>query len=1453
MNGKTTNYRYLDALKERVLVIGGPNGTNLQKLHLTAEHFGGEQYNGCNDYLVLSYPQAVEQIHRSFLEAGTDALVTNTFRANRITLGEYGLADRVMEINRAAASLARRLADEYPGQRFVAGSIGPSGRLPSADDPELSNITFDELVDVFREQAEGLILGGADVMLIETSQDILETKAIIFGIQQAFEKTSSSLPIQAQVTLDTTGRMLLGTDIAAALTILEGLPIDIIGLNCSTGPEHMREPIRYLGENASLPVSCIPNAGLPINVDGEAVYPMEPEPFAEMLAEYVEKYQISVVGGCCGSTPAHIQRLVEKIHTRPAPARPATLPPRLSSSISAIPMHQEPPPLLLGERCNAQGSRKFKRLLLEENYDAILELGREQVEGGAHALDISVAVTERPDEAFLMQKVVKKLAMGVDVPLVIDTTEPDVMETALKTAPGRCLLNSTNLESGREKADKVLRLAKDHNAAVLVLTIDESGMAKTAARKLEVARRIFEIAVKEHDLRPEALVFDALTFTLGTGDAEFADSAMETLEGIRLIKQNLPGVLTSLGVSNVSFGLSPAARPVLNSIMLFHAVQAGLDMAIVNPAHITPYAEIPLDERELTEDLIFNRRPDALQHFIEHFEAVQKSSDENTSSVEKADAVQRMTPEERLHWRILYRHKEGVEADIDEIINRSLTPNPSPEGGGEQHYSHEEGGEQHYSHEEGGDLHPSLEEGGDLHPSPGGRGDGGEGKPLIKTNPPLPKKILERCRELRQNATDAEMLLWQILKNRGLHDAKFRRQHPVAGFILDFYCSEAKLAIELDGSGHLENNQAQHDQARTKALEDKGIRVLRFWNSDVLNNTQAVLEEIWITLEALTPSPSPEGGGEINPLFEGGGEINLLTEVGGEISNPTEGGGELSRSSEGGGGSRGSTEGGGELHQPPKDRYLPNSPEMGEEQRRSAEGEGLHPSPGGRGAGGEGQLSKHEIAVQILNTVLLPAMKEVGDRFGAGELILPFVLQSAEVMKKAVGHVETYLERIEGTSKGTIVLATVYGDVHDIGKNLVKTILANNGYSVVDLGKQVPAETIINKAVEVQAQAIGLSALLVSTSKQMPLIVNELHRRGLHFPVLIGGAAINRRFGWRILFTEEGAPYEPGVFYCKDAFEGLATMEALINAQECPALLSRLRQEAEREMGRKPTTTSAAPAILRSTTPPAKSIPRPASWGARVVRQMPLEMIFQHLSKNELFRLSWGAKNAHGEKWEGLKSEFETRLSRMQREALREGWLNPQGVYGYWPAQSSGDELILYDPASIETGQPAALARFPFPRQPSGDHLCLADYFAPVESGVIDVVALQVVTVGEQATQRFDRLQDSGAYSEAYYLHGLAVQTAEATAEYLHQHIRRELGLAEDQGKRYSWGYPAIPELEDHRKVFDLLPAEGELGMSLTAAYQLVPEQSTAAIIIHHPAAKYFSIGESRVEQLMKS
>ena len=1177
-NRKYTNRRYLDALEKKVLVFDGAMGTSLQLQNLTAEHFGGEQYNGCNDYLVISYPEAVEKVHRSFLEVGVDVLETDTFRSNRLTMQEYGLQDRILEINMAAAKLARRLADEYSTNlqpstfdlqpRFVAGSIGPTGKLPSTNDPELSNVQYDELIDIFREQAVGLIQGGVDLLLIETSQDILEVKAAITGLHKAFSETNVYLPIQAQVTLDTTGRMLLGTDINASLTILEGMGIDVIGLNCSTGPEHMREPIRFLGENSTLPVSCIPNAGLPLNVDGQAVYPLEPEPFANDMYEFVTKHNISVVGGCCGTTPAHLKLLVEKLNHFPHPSRPSSTVGRLSSAMSAIAMRQEPAPTLLGERCNAQGSRKFKRLLLEEDYDGILQIARDQVAGGAHALDISVAVTERADEGEQMRKVIKKLQMGVDVPLVIDTTEVDVLEIALQTAPGRCLINSTHLESGREKADKIFGLAKKYNAAVICLTIDENGMAKTAQSKYEVAQRIYDIAVNDHGLKPEDLVFDDLTFTLATGDVEFVDSAKETIEGIRLIKKNLPGVMTSLGVSNLSFGLAPQARPPLNSVMLYYCVQAGLDMAIVNAAHVMPYAEIGAEERNLCEDLIFNRRADALQLFIEHFETVTVSTESTV-----ADPTAGMTPEQRLHWKILHRHKDGVEADIDEIINR------------------------------------------------------------------IP------------NAT---------------------------------------------------------------------------------RNTQ------------------------------------------------------------------------------------------------------------------------HEIAVHTLNTVLLPAMKEVGDKFGAGELILPFVLQSAETMKKTVSHLENYLEKVEGVTKGTVVIATVYGDVHDIGKNLVKTILANNGYTVIDLGKQVPAETIITKAVEANATAIGLSALLVSTSKQMPLIVNEMKRRGHHIPILIGGAAINRRFGRRILFTENGEAYEPGVFYCKDAFEGLDTMDGLIDPNRKPAMLEQLRKDADMEMGRAAQTKPSAVSGQRSAIVPAP-IALPAKLGQRVVKDMPLEMVLKHLNINELYRLSWGAKNTHGKEWDKMKKDFDARLAKMTKEALKAGWLKPQAVYGCFPCQADGDDLIIYNPDNFQPSNLQPVTRFNFPRQPHDDHLALSDYYATVESGQMDVVALQVVTVGLEATEKFEKMQAANDYTEAYFTHGLAVQTAEATANYLHEHIRRELGLAEEQGKRYSWGYPAIPELEDHFKVFQLLPGvEAELGMSLATSGQLIPEQSTAAIIVHHAQAKYYSVGESRVEQLMK-
>lgn len=1163
-----TKRGYLDAIQDHVVVFDGAMGTSIQNYNLTADDFGGEQYNGCNDYLVITRPDVIEEIHSSFLAVGSEVVETCTFRSNRLTLGEYGLGDQVLEINRAAAQIARRACDKYEQatgiKRFVAGSIGPSGKLPSSAEPDLSEITFEELAALFYEQAQGLVEGGVDVLLVETSQDILEVRAAIHGINRYFEDSGNRVALQVQITLDTSGRMLMGTDIASALTTLESLPVDVLGLNCSTGPEYMRAPIKYLVENSTRPISVLPNAGLPINVDGEAVYPMKPEPMAEQLAEFV-KWGVSVVGGCCGTTPDHLAHIVQKVKdsgvVRNQPQ--GEYGHFASSGMRATSMVQNPGPTLVGERVNSQGSRKVKQLLLADDYNGILEIARSQVDSGAHILDVCVALTERDDEKNQMEKVVKLLSMGVEAPLMIDTTEADVVEAALALYPGKGIVNGNNLENGRERIDKIVPICKKHGAAVLSMTIDREigGMAKTAQDKLTVARKIHDIAVHEYGMHPEDLIFDDLTFTLATGDVEMASSAIETLEGLKLIKQELPGVLTCLGVSNVSFGLGAAARAVLNSVFLYQAVQYGLDMAIVNPAHITPYAEIPAEQRKLAEDLIFNRHPNALADYIHYFEENQVK----VGGAEQVDPTKDMTAEQAIHWQIVHRKKEGVEALIDACLTR-------------------------------------------------------------------------------------------------------------------------------------------------------------------------------------------------------------------------------------------------------------------------------------------------QDAVTVLNNVLLPAMKEVGDKFGAGELILPFVLQSAEVMKKSVAYLENFLEKKEGVTKGTVVLATVYGDVHDIGKNLVKTILTNNGYTVHDLGKQVPANTIIEAAQEYKADAIGLSALLVSTSKQMPLIVNELARRGLKYPVLIGGAAINRRFGRRILFLEDSQePYEPGVFYCADAFEGLDTMDAIINPSAYQSLMEKVKTEGYQEIGKAATPKAVRGSNGRSTTPPAPDIPNPPFWGAKTVSYIPLENVFPYLHKPELYRLSWGAKNTHGAEWDKLQAEFEERLYRMQKEAIRTKTLQPKAVYGFFPVNADGDDLIVYNVEKYVADRILEEQyRFTFPRQPDQDLLCISDYFAPVEGGKVDVCPLQIVTAGQRATEVFDEFQAKGEYSEGYFFHGLAVQTAEATATYMNRHINREMNIPETRGLRYSWGYPACPDLEDHQIVFSLLPqAITELGMELTSAYQLVPEQSTAAIVVHHPNAKYYSVGVSRVEQLV--
>ncbi len=662
------NSTYLDALTHRALVFDGAMGTSIQNFNLSAEDFGGAQYEGCNDFLVITKPEVVAQIHRSFMEAGCDVLETDTFRSNRHTMQEYGLQDRIIEINVAAARLARGVADEFstPDKpRFVAGSIGPTGMLPSTNDPMLSKISYEELAEIFREQGAGLLRGGVDALLIETSQDILEVKAAVEGLKRAMRDEGRRVPMQVQVSLDISGRMLLGTDIGATLAILEPLGIDIIGINCSTGPDYMREPVRYLTSHTRLPISVIPNAGLPLNVDGCAIYPMTPVPMAEQLAEFVTEFGVNIVGGCCGTTPEHLREIVSRVAgINPWERRPEEIDdqPRLASAMRATEMAQLPRPLMVGERVNTLGSRKVKRLLLADDYDPVLDIARDQVEGGAHVLDLCVATTERTDEDVQMRTVVKMLQQGVDAPLVIDTTEPEVMQIALETNPGRAILNSVHLESGPAKLERVARLAKQHGAAMVAMCIDEQGQAETAERKVEVAARIYDIVTNQFEMPPHSLIFDTLVFPITTGQAQYRNAGKEVIGAIRRIKAELPGAFTVLGISNVSFGLKPAARHVLNSVFLHHAVEAGLDMAIVNPAHITPYAEISDEHRKLMDDLIWNTDENALARVIEAFE------DFEAQAEQKADPTEGMSVFERVYWRILHRKKDGIEAEVDEAV-----------------------------------------------------------------------------------------------------------------------------------------------------------------------------------------------------------------------------------------------------------------------------------------------------------------------------------------------------------------------------------------------------------------------------------------------------------------------------------------------------------------------------------------------------------------------------------------------------------------------------------------------------------------------------------------------------------------------------------------------------------------------------------------------------------------
>ncbi|MCC6442005.1 MAG: methionine synthase [Armatimonadetes bacterium] len=1145
---------FLQALNERVLVFDGAMGTSIQDRNLSPDDFGGK--DGCNEYLVLTRPDVIREIHAGFLEVGCDAIETDTFGASPVVLGEYGLADMAFEINRRAAELAREVASGFsaPGRpRWVVGSIGPGTRLPS-----LGHIAFDELHSMFSVQAEGLIAGGADALLIETCQDLLQAKTAVIAALETMKKAGKRLPLMVQVTMESAGTMLLGTEIGAALTALEAYPVDVVGLNCATGPQEMMEHIRYLGRHSTRRISCLPNAGLPQMVGGKACYHLSPAELAAYHRIFVQEYGVSIVGGCCGTTPEHLKAVVEAVGgTAPVPRHPETSP-AVSSLYSSVPLGQEPAPLIIGERTNANGSRRFKELLEQEDWDGIVSMAREQAREQAHLLDVCTAYVGR-DEMRDMAEVISRFNTQVGIPLMIDSTEAPVIEAALKRIAGKATVNSINLEDGEERLRKVLPLCKRYGAAVVALTIDETGMAKTARHKFEVARRIYTLATEKYGIAPQDILFDALTFTLGSGDEEFRRAGLETIEAIRTIKAELPGAHTLLGVSNISFGLKPAARHVLNSVFLHYAIEYGLDAAIVHAARILPLYKIDPDAREMARQIVFDERAeghDPLVAFMRHF-------DREAGRPRALEQKSLQPVEDRLKSRIIDGEKQGLEADLEEALAR----------------------------------------------------------------------------------------------------------------------------------------------------------------------------------------------------------------------------------------------------------YAP---------------------------------------LDIINTVLLDGMKVVGDLFASGEMQLPFVLQSAEVMKAAVAYLEPRMEKAGHRTKGRIVLATVKGDVHDIGKNLVDIILTNNGYEVINLGIKQPIGAIIEAAIRHRADAVGMSGLLVKSTLIMKENLEELNRRDLLFPVLLGGAALTRSY------VEEDlrSLYRGDVHYGKDAFEGLAIMERLSQQKSA--------EQSEIHSARLPVVQPAADAVhsVSSLTPgtdeyapsdiePAAEIPVPPFRGTRILEDIPLESVFPYINEIALFRGQWQFKRGSRspEEYQAFVEEHVRPVfERWKARCIEERILRPAVVYGYFPCQSEQNDLIVYGEDGSER------VRFPFPRQASGRRRCIADFFASRASGRQDVAAFSVVTVGRRASEYAHELFGGHEYSDYLYLHGLSVETAEALAEYAHHLVREEMGFADEdspdirkifqqgyRGSRYSFGYPACPNLEDQTRLFILLQPE-RIGVSLSEEYQLEPEQSTSAVIVHHPQAKYFTM-----------
>jgi 5-methyltetrahydrofolate--homocysteine methyltransferase len=1156
----------LRALRERVVVADGAMGTMLQAHDLTLDDFEGHE--GCNEVLNETRPDVVRSIHDAYFAVGCDAVETNTFGANLANLGEYGIEDRIRSLSEAGARLAREVADGYSTAdrpRWVLGSVGPGTKLPT-----LGHVTYAALRDAYQAEVDGLVGGGADAILVETAQDLLQAKAALNGARRAFRSAGTRLPLFVQVTVETTGTMLLGTEIGAALTALEPLEVDLIGLNCATGPAEMSEHLRHLSRHATVGLSCMPNAGLPeLTADG-ARYPLTPEELAEAHDTFTREFGLSLVGGCCGTTPEHLRQVVERVAGREVAVRRPHTERGASSLYQHVPFRQDTTYLTIGERTNANGSKAFRDAMLVERWDECVEIAREQTRDGAHLLDVCVDYVGR-DGAADMHEVAFRFATASTLPLVLDSTEPAVIEAGLECLGGRSVINSVNYEDGDGPESRIARMmpiVKEHGAAVVALTIDEEGQARTADWKVRVAERLIADLTGSWGLAEGDIIVDCLTFPIATGQEETRRDALETIEAIREVKRRHPDVQTTLGLSNVSFGLNPAARQVLNSVFLHECVKAGLDSAIVHASKILPFARIPEEQRDVALDMIWDRRRDAtdsepaydpLTRFLELFEGV----DVAAAKQSRAEELAALPLGERLARRIIDGERGGLEADLDEAMSAGRSP------------------------------------------------------------------------------------------------------------------------------------------------------------------------------------------------------------------------------------------------------------------------------------------------LDIINDNLLEGMRVVGELFGSGQMQLPFVLQSAEVMKAAVGYLEPHMESTGEQGKGTIVLATVRGDVHDIGKNLVDIILSNNGYTVVNLGIKQPITSIVEAAQDHAADVIGMSGLLVKSTVIMKENLEELNSRGLadRWPVLLGGAALTRAY----VEVDLADLYDGEVRYAKDAFEGLRLMDAVMAVKrgEPGATLPPLR-ERRVQLRARPDEVAPDQIPARSDVATDNPVPTPPFFGSRVVKGIALADYAAMLDERATFLGQWGLKPSRGEGGPSYEELVETegrpRLRAWLERLQAEHWLEAAVVYGYFPCVSKGDDLIVLREDGSER------LRFTFPRQHRGRFLCLSDFFRAEESGETDVVAFQLVTVGARISEVTAELFASDSYRDYLELHGLSVQLTEALAELWHARVREELGFGLEtssdigevlshqayRGSRYSFGYPACPDLEDRAKVVELLePAR--IGVTLSEEFQLVPEQATDAIVVHHPEAKYFN------------